>query len=572
MASLTIAVILLSVLLSGSFFAVEVNGDSGGDGGAVELVSTVAEQREFDYFALAVQWPATYCSKSTKCCTQNGCCRGENSPSGFTIHGLWPDYNDGSWPSCCSGPAFDETEISSLLSALDKYWPTLSCSKSSTCHNKKGLFWAHEWGKRLPSSCKKHGTCSSSVTGDEYNYFITTLNLYFKYNVTEVLFEAGYVPSNSEKYPSAGIISAIENAFHTNPQLVCLNGALEEVRLCLTKDFKFRECVAGSDCPEYVSLPEFASLDVTKTAGGLISGADPAPFQLSNSIHKFLRGKSRRFKDLNKEEVAMGYAQLVIGPAGSGKSTYCSSLHQHCEATGRAIHIVNLDPAAENFDYPVAMDIRELISLDDVMEELGLGPNGGLLYCMEHLEENLDEWLSEELENYMEDDYLVFDCPGQIELFSHVPGLKNFVEHLQRKNFNVCAVYLLDSQFITDVTKFISGCMASLSAMVQLELPHVNILSKMDLVTRKRDIEDYLNPEPQTLLAELNQRMGPQFQKLNKALIELVDQYSMVSFVPLDLRKESSIQYVLSQIDNCIQFGEDADVKIKDFDEDEDQD
>lgn len=33
-----------------------------------------------------------------------------------------------------------------------------------------------------------------------------------------------------------------------------------------------------------------------------------------------------------------------------------------------------------------------------------------------------------------------------------------------------------------------------------------------------------------------------------------------------------SIQYVLSQIDNCIQYGEDADVKIKDFDEDEDQD
>lgn len=29
-------------------------------------------------------------------------------------------------------------------------------------------------------------------------------------------------------------------------------------------------------------------------------------------------------------------------------------------------------------------DIRELISLEDVMEELGLGPNGGLLYCMEY--------------------------------------------------------------------------------------------------------------------------------------------------------------------------------------------
>lgn len=33
--------------------------------------------------------------------------------------------------------------------------------------------------------------------------------------------------------------------------------------------------------------------------------------------------------------------------------------------------------------FPLA-DIRELVSLDDVMEELGLGPNGGLLYCMEY--------------------------------------------------------------------------------------------------------------------------------------------------------------------------------------------
>ncbi|MBA0674473.1 hypothetical protein Goari_016067, partial [Gossypium aridum] len=212
----------------------------------------------------------------------------------------------------------------------------------------------------------------------------------------------------------------------------------------------------------------------------------------------------------------------------------CSSLYQHCETLGRSIHIVNLDPAAENFDYPVAMDIRELISLDDVMEELGLGPNGGLIYCMEHLEDNLDDWLNEELDNYLDDDYLVFDCPGisfawmriyfigQIELFSHVPVLRNFVEHLKRKNFNVCAVYLLDSQFITDVTKYVSGCMASLSAMVQLEVPHINILSKMDLVTNKRDVENYLDPEPHHLLSELNERMAPRFKKLNKSLIELV--------------------------------------------------
>uniref|UniRef100_A0A0E0P0F6 GPN-loop GTPase 3 n=1 Tax=Oryza rufipogon TaxID=4529 RepID=A0A0E0P0F6_ORYRU len=280
----------------------------------------------------------------------------------------------------------------------------------------------------------------------------------------------------------------------------------------------------------------------------------------------------------------MGYAQLVIGPAGSGKSTYCSSLYQHCETVGRTIHMVNLDPAAEHFSYPVSTDIRELlISLDDVMEELGMGPNGGLIYCMEllklltdpsenhrHLEDNLDDWLDEQLEGYLDDDYLVFDCPGQIELFTHVPVLRNFVEHLKRKNFNVCAVYLLDSQFVSDVTKYISGCMASLSAMIQLELPHINILSKMDLVSNKKDVEEYLNPEAQVLLSQLNRQMAPKFGKLNKSLAELVDDYSMVNFIPLDLRKESSIQYVLSHIDNCIQYGEDADVKVRDFDPEED--
>jgi Conserved hypothetical ATP binding protein len=40
---------------------------------------------------------------------------------------------------------------------------------------------------------------------------------------------------------------------------------------------------------------------------------------------------------------------------------------------------VNLDPAAESFEYDVAFDVRDLITLSDVMEELELGPNGGLV-------------------------------------------------------------------------------------------------------------------------------------------------------------------------------------------------
>ena len=34
------------------------------------------------------------------------------------------------------------------------------------------------------------------------------------------------------------------------------------------------------------------------------------------------------------------------------------------------------DPAAEEFAYPVSFDVRDLISLQDAMDELKLGPNG----------------------------------------------------------------------------------------------------------------------------------------------------------------------------------------------------
>ena len=81
------------------------------------------------------------------------------------------------------------------------------------------------------------------------------------------------------------------------------------------------------------------------------------------------------------------YAQLVMGPAGSGKSTYCDYLSKYCEEMNRSVKLVNLDPAAEFFKYPVTADVRDLIQLDDVMddESLSFGPNGGLVFCLEYI-------------------------------------------------------------------------------------------------------------------------------------------------------------------------------------------
>eukprot|EP00475_Leptophrys_vorax_P041507 TRINITY_DN78265_c0_g1_i1.p1 TRINITY_DN78265_c0_g1~~TRINITY_DN78265_c0_g1_i1.p1 ORF type:complete len:206 (-),score=19.74 TRINITY_DN78265_c0_g1_i1:337-927(-) len=189
---------------------------------------------------------------------------------------------------------------------------------------------------------------------------------------------------------------------------------------------------------------------------------------------------------------------------------------------------------------------------------------------MEYLEENLDDWLKEQLDDFHEDDYLLFDCPGQIELYSHIPVMRSFVDTLRRWDFHVCAVYLMDAQFISDEAKFISGCLASLSAMVALELPHVNVITKVDMLPDKRVLDRFLEPEPQLLLSDLNRSMPPRFAKLNAAIAQLLDDYSLVNFLPLDISNEDSIQYVLSQVDTAIQFGEDADVKVRDEPEDDD--
>ena len=92
----------------------------------------------------------------------------------------------------------------------------------------------------------------------------------------------------------------------------------------------------------------------------------------------------------------MPFAQLVIGSPGAGKSTYCDGMHQFLTAIERKCSVVNLDPANDRTSYPAGLDIRDLVTLDEVMEMEELGPNGGTLYALEELEGNM-EWLEEGL-------------------------------------------------------------------------------------------------------------------------------------------------------------------------------
>ncbi|TVU36184.1 hypothetical protein EJB05_18105 [Eragrostis curvula] len=228
-------------------------------------------QREFDYFALALQWPGTICASTRHCCAKNGCCRSEPLRT-FTIHGLWPDYDDGTWPSCCRHTNFEMDKILPLKEKLDKYWPSLYCSSSSTCFSGKGPFWAHE---------------------DELQYFSMALDLYFKYNVTDMLSSGGIQISNGKEYALSDVIDAIKHAFGGSPQIICKKGSIEELRLCFDKDLKPRDCLTTTTtnervlrkkhCPRYITLPTYDPLVLANSTGGIMTEFDD--FEASASLY-----------------------------------------------------------------------------------------------------------------------------------------------------------------------------------------------------------------------------------------------------------------------------------------------
>lgn len=275
----------------------------------------------------------------------------------------------------------------------------------------------------------------------------------------------------------------------------------------------------------------------------------------------------------------MRFGHIVVGPAGHGKTTYCKTIIEHGETINRKIDFVNLDPANDNMDQAknIVFDVRDLIKVDEIMQddELKLGPNGGLVYAMELLLDNTD-WIKEMLGDY-EEDYILFDCPGQIELHTHYDVIRKLIGLLQSLEFRLCGVFILDSGFFLDAAKFFSATLCTLSTMINLEIPFINILTKTDLLskTARRKLADYLEPDTNFLLTEesgWNTAWSEKYKKLTKSLSRLIDDYSLVKFVEMNMYEEESLNDILFAADEVLQFDEERDVKIRDFDDDREQD
>ncbi|GAA5877253.1 hypothetical protein JCM3774_000130 [Rhodotorula dairenensis] len=248
----------------------------------------------------------------------------------------------------------------------------------------------------------------------------------------------------------------------------------------------------------------------------------------------------------------MPVGQVVIGPPGSGKTTYVWGLYQFLSALHRPVLVVNLDPAAGRPPYEPSVSVDQLISLDDAMREHRLGPNGAMLYCLEYLELNLD-WLTLQLDHAMarcerenpnwkrSDMYVVFDTPGQVELSTNHDSLKRVVRHLeQHLEFRLAAVHLVDASHILDPSRYVAVLLLALRTMLQLELPHINVLSKVDLLRHQPDdlafnLDYYTEVQDLSYLLPLLERdqRTARFGQLNRAVCDLVEEFGLVGFETL---------------------------------------
>jgi Tfp pilus assembly major pilin PilA len=110
---------------------------------------------------------------------------------------------------------------------------------------------------------------------------------------------------------------------------------------------------------------------------------------------------------------------------------------------------------------------------------------------MEYIHHHIDtllQILTQRLEEYTTNNheyppYLLFDFPGQVELYTHCTCVQNMLHTIAKHlDLRLCSIHLIDAHSCTDAAKFISASLLSTTTMLRLELPTINVLSKIDLL------------------------------------------------------------------------------------------
>lgn len=234
-------------------------------------------------------------------------------------------------------------------------------------------------------------------------------------------------------------------------------------------------------------------------------------------------------------------AIFVFGTAGAGKTTFCKNFKSE-----KDIMLINLDPDSKNLDmYDIS--ITEYISLEEVMQEFDFGPNGGLFECLKYLEEI---FFGEENDVSLSDDKIVvFDCPGQIELFIHSELVPNFIRKFrQTEGIDAMIAYVTDGTTLLDKEKFAMNNLMAAMSINRFCLPVLHLISKMDFLKNQKPEVEFVDEDGYIC----TETWDTGLDKFDETLKSLFEMFGFFNFVSINWEEKESVDFMMVHLDRIL--------------------
>ncbi len=254
-------------------------------------------------------------------------------------------------------------------------------------------------------------------------------------------------------------------------------------------------------------------------------------------------------------EPIVPYAIIVLGTAGSGKTTLTAALADFLLDNELDVVTVNLDPAVETLPYKPDIDIRKYVNARELMENTGLGPNGALIAAVDMLTLNIDS-LKEELDS-LKSNYIIIDTPGQMELFAFRETGPLVIKALVRDIKSV-ALFLIDIVQAVKPSSFFSTLLLAASTQVRIALPQLNVLTKIDMVPEKV-VEEILSyhENPEILATRVVEDKSASLMWTEDDILTIVERLSTIDLIPVSSTKMIGLDNLYAYIQRVVAGGED---------------
>ncbi|KAE8728194.1 GPN-loop GTPase 1 [Hibiscus syriacus] len=242
------------------------------------------------------------------------------------------------------------------------------------------------------------------------------------------------------------------------------------------------EIDSGSGKPNVKTPEEGISMKIDSQESLKTKGDSDEKEQLAGIMDKLnIESSSNGFK---RKPVII----IVVGMAGSGKTTFLHRLVCHTQASNIRGYVMNLDPAVMTLPFGANIDIRDTVKYKEVMKQFNLGPNGGILTSLNLFATKFAEVISVIERRADQLDYVLVDTPGQIEIFTWSASGAIITEAFA-STFPTVVTYVVDTPRSASPVTFMSNMLYACSILYKTQLPLVLAFNKTDVAQHEFALE-----------------------------------------------------------------------------------